>query len=231
MKRRLNILCIIVLLLMGWSVLEMGYYMMVGATTGFKAGWEYAKQQAEDPQAPPTPEMEVIGQLHHMEHVHLHPRTFDMEQWLADSVYNAKTGRYVPAMYAELMVSVPREESTAMQAAGSLLGLLKLAASIWAIVLFIRWVVAVNRADIFTWRNVRRLRLMGVLMLVSCAATWLMEYLTLHDLEQAFALPGYELSLAGTVSLSVLLLGLCSLIVAEVFAIGLRMKEEQDLTI
>jgi len=27
------------------------------------------------------------------------------------------------------------------------------------------------------------------------------------------------------------LLGLCSLIVAEVFAIGLRMKEEQDLTI
>ena len=231
MKRRLNILCIIVLLLMGWSVLEMGYYMAVSATTGFKAGWEYAKQQAEDPQAPPTPEMEVIGQLQYMEHVHLHPRTFDMEHWLADSVYNAKTQQYVPAMYAELMVSVPREESTAMQAAGTLLGLLKLAASIWAIVLFIRWVVAVNRADIFTWRNVRRLRLMGVLMLVSCAATWLMEYLTLHDLEQAFALPGYELSLAGTVSLSVLLLGLCSLIVAEVFAIGLRMKEEQDLTI
>ena len=231
MKKRLNILCAVVLLLMGWSVLEMGYYMMVGATTGFKAGWEYAKQQKENPQAAKTPAMETIGQLQYMEHVHLSPRTFDMEHWLADSVYNAKTQQYVPAMYAELMVSVPREESAAMQAAGTLLGLLKLAASIWAIVLFIRWVVAVNRADIFTWRNVRRLRLMGVLMLVSCAATWLMEYLMLHDLEQAFALPGYELSLAGTVSLSVLLLGLCSLIVAEVFAIGLRMKEEQDLTI
>ena len=231
MKKRLNILCLIVLVLMGWSVLETGYYMVVGASTGFKAGWEYAKQQKENPQAAKTPEMETIDQLQYMEHVHLSPKTFDMEHWLADSVYNAKTRQYVPAMYAELMVSVPREESTAMQAAGSLLGLLKLATSIWAIVLFIRWVVAVNRADIFTWRNVRRLRLMGVLMLVSCAATWLMEYLMLHDLEQAFALPGYELSLAGTVSLSVLLLGLCSLIVAEVFAIGLRMKEEQDLTI
>lgn len=231
MKRRLNILCAVVLLLMGWSVLEMGYYMMVGATTGFKAGWEYAKQQKENPQAAKTPAMETIGQLQYMEHVHLSPRTFDMEHWLADSVYNAKTQQYVPAMYAELMVSVPREESTAMQAAGSLLGLLKLAASIWAIVLFIRWVVAVNRSDIFTWHNVRRLRRMGVLLLASCALTWLLEYLTVHALRQVFALPGYELTLAGSVSLSVLLLGLCSLIVAEVFAIGLRMKEEQDLTI
>ena len=221
MKRRLNILCIIVLLLMGWSVLEMGYYMAVSATTGFKAGWEYAKQQ----------EMEVIGQLQYMEHVHLHPRTFDMEHWLADSVYNAKTGQYVPAMYAELMVSVPREEDSAMQTAGLLLGLLKLAVGIWAIVLFIRWVVAVNRSDIFTWHNVRRLRRMGVLLLASCALTWLLEYLTVHALQQVFALPGYELTLAGSVSLPVLLLGLCSLIVAEVFAIGLRMKEEQELTI
>lgn len=231
MKKRLNILCAVVLLLMGWSVLEMGYYMMVGATTGFKAGWEYAKQQKENPQAAKTPAMETIGQLQYMEHVHLSPLNFDMEHWLADSVYNAKTQQYVPAMYAELMVSVPREESTAMRAAGSLLGLLKLAAGIWAIVLFIRWVVAVNRSDIFTWHNVRRLRRMGVLLLASCALTWLLEYLTVHALRQVFALPGYELTLAGSVSLSVLLLGLCSLIVAEVFAIGLRMKEEQDLTI
>ena len=56
-------------------------------------------------------------------------------------------------------------------------------------------------------------------------------YLTVHSVEQVFTLPGYELTLSGTVPLSVLLLGLCSLIVAEVFAIGLRMKEEQDLTI
>ena len=118
-----------------------------------------------------------------------------------------------------------------MQTAGLLLGLLKLAVGIWAIVLFIRWVVAVNRSDIFTWHNVRRLRRMGVLLLASCALTWLLEYLTVHALRQVFALPGYELTLAGSVSLSVLLLGLCSLIVAEVFAIGLRMKEEQDLTI
>lgn len=231
MKKRLNILCLIVLVLMGWSVLETGYYMVVGASTGFKAGWEYAKQQKENPQAAKTPEMETIDQLQYMAHVHLSPKTFDMEHWLADSVYNAKTRQYVPAMYAELMVSVPRTESTAMQIANTLLGLLKLAVSIWAIVLFIKWVVAVNRSDIFTWHNVRRLRRMGVLMLVSCAATWLVEYLTVHSVEQVFALPGYELSLAGTVPLSVLLLGLCSLIVAEVFAIGLRMKEEQDLTI
>lgn len=230
MKKRLNILCAVVLLLMGWSVLETGYYMVIGVTTGFKAGWEYAKQQEENPQAAKTPEMETIGQLQYMEHVRLSPLTLDMEHWLADSVYNAKTQQYVPAMYAELMVSVPREESAAMKAITSLLGLLALVVSIWALVLFIKWVVAVNRSDIFNWRNVRRLRLMGILLLANCGLSWLVDYFTKVELEQVFALSGYELT-AGSMSLSVLLLGLCSLIVAEVFAIGLKMKEEQDLTI
>lgn len=231
MKKRLNILCAIVLLVLGWSVIETGYYFVLGAAKGAKAGYEYAKQMDENPQAASRSE---VDRLQGITNIHVLPRAFkefDMEGWMADSVLNAKTGRYVPAMYAELMVSVPREEDSAMQTAGLLLGLLKLAVGIWAIVLFIRWVVAVNRSDIFTWHNVRRLRRMGVLLLASCALTWLLEYLTVHALRQVFALPGYELTLAGSVSLSVLLLGLCSLIVAEVFAIGLRMKEEQDLTI
>ena len=50
-------------------------------------------------------------------------------------------------------------------------------------------------------------------------------------IDTVFSLHGYELSLSELVSTTTLVLGLCSLIVGEVFAIGLKMKEEQDLTI
>ena len=34
MKKRLNLLCAIVLLVLGWSVVVTGYYMVVGAAKG-----------------------------------------------------------------------------------------------------------------------------------------------------------------------------------------------------
>ena len=40
MKRRLNILCIIVVLVLGYSVLETGYYFIVGVKAGVEAGTE-----------------------------------------------------------------------------------------------------------------------------------------------------------------------------------------------
>ena len=42
MKRRLNILCIIVVLVLGYSVLETGYYFIVGVKAGVEAGTENA---------------------------------------------------------------------------------------------------------------------------------------------------------------------------------------------
>ena len=42
MKRRLNILCIIVVLVLGYSVLETGYYFIVGVKAGVEAGAENA---------------------------------------------------------------------------------------------------------------------------------------------------------------------------------------------
>lgn len=58
-----------------------------------------------------------------------------------------------------------------------------------------------------------------------------MKYLTYRPLSEAFAVDGYELSLSAAIDITLLVLGLCALIVGEVFAIGLKMKEEQELTI
>ena len=58
-----------------------------------------------------------------------------------------------------------------------------------------------------------------------------MAYSNMASVSKVFSIPGYDLSLVDLVSITTLVLGLCSLIVGEVFAIGLKMKEEQDLTI
>ena len=45
MKRRLNILCAIVLLVMGWSVGVSVYYMGLGMTKGVQMGMDAAREK------------------------------------------------------------------------------------------------------------------------------------------------------------------------------------------
>jgi hypothetical protein len=104
-------------------------------------------------------------------------------------------------------------------------------AGIWAIVLFIRLIVAINKSDIFSWKNVRRLRRLGTLLLASFAFQLFSTLLNLHYLEKVFAMEGYSISYTDMVSAEPLLFGLSALIVAEIFAIGLRLQEEQELTV
>lgn len=61
--------------------------------------------------------------------------------------------------------------------------------------------------------------------------TFLLAFLSFHNVEKVFSVTGYSLSMADMVHITSLVLGISALIVAEVFAIGLKMKEEQELTI
>lgn len=228
MKRRLNLLCAIVLLVLGWSVVETGYYLARGAGEGFRQGWNYAEAEAKAKETG-TPIPEDLREMQHTQYITLLPPIFS--DWdgklLPDSVYNERTGSYIPAAYASLCVSVESGSPWTR----SLLGILILTVNIWALVLFIRLVVSINRSDIFTWRNVRRLRRLGVLLVVAFACSWLSAWIELQAVRQALTIPHYELTMTDTMDRISLLLGLCALIVGEVFAIGLRMKEEQELTI
>lgn len=231
MKRRLNLFCAIVLVIMSWSLVETGYYLALGAYMGARAGWNYSKAKQEgnlgerqEKELSQYTNLKVISTLPHI----LQGKS---EQLLQDSVYNARTGRYIPASYATLMVSVNTEQSRAGSIINPLLSLLATVAGVWALVLFIKLIVSINKSDIFNWRNVRRLRWLGILLLVSFASRLLLEWMTLQAIRRALEIPGYDLTLTDAVRGSTLLLGLCALIVGEVFAIGLKMKEEQDLTI
>lgn len=49
MKRRLNILCLVVMLVLSYSVLEQGYYIFLGAKMGAQTGLELGLQGTDEP--------------------------------------------------------------------------------------------------------------------------------------------------------------------------------------
>ena len=148
-----------------------------------------------------------------------------------DSVYNEKSGKYVPVSFSSMMLSVDTKSTASEQVAFSLLNLVHIGVCIWAIILFIRLVISINKSDIFNWKNVRRLRFLGAALIVGFCTAFLPAYLTYRSVGEVFSVRGYELDLSDMVNTTTLVLGISTLIVAEVFAIGLKMKEEQDLTI
>lgn len=220
MKRRLNILCVLVILTLSYSVIEMGYYLFIG----FRVGYESVSEE-------PT-HLGNVDEVKNMKTIHLIPDGISMEggELLRDSIYNEKSGTYVPAAYAALAISVVAESLWSNFWVG-VLAIIQLICLLKATFFFVRLVVAINRSQIFCWENVKRLRRLGFLLLVSFGCSLLSEYLNLQVIQEVFALPGYTISLREAVSITIPVLGLCALIVAEVFAIGLKMKEEQDLTI
>lgn len=226
MKRRLNILCALVLLVLGYSVVETAYYMGIGVKAGVKASQEIMESGDKET-------VENLRQLSGMEYVGLIPRSLNqgIKKLLSDSIYNEKSGEYVPVMYSSMAVSVRTNRSWASSVASGMLGLLTFVAIIWAIVLFFKLIVAVNRSRIFNWQNVRRLRRLGLLLVAGFGCSLLSSYLSIYNLREALVLQNYDLSISDLVSTTILVIGLTALIVAEVFAIGLKLQEEQDLTI
>lgn len=222
MKRRLNILCLVVMLVLSYSVLEQGYYIFLGARMGAQTGMELDKRGND---------LSAYKELANLKNVELIPSAMNPVEFFRDSVYNEKGKNYVPAVYTSLMISVDAHDSLGKTVVTYLLVYLHLGFSLWALVLFIRLIISINKSDIFNWRNVRRLRRLGLALVVSFCCAFASAYLNFVGVDAVFSLEGYELTTSELASTITLVLGLCSLIVAEVFAIGLKMKEEQDLTV
>ena len=208
MKRRLNILCLVVMLVLSYSVLEQGYYIFLGAKMGAQTGLELGKKGSD---------IAAYKELMNLKVVNLIPSSMESFDFFRDSVYNEKSRSYVPAAYSSLMVSVDSHDSVGKVVAKYLLIYLHLGFSLWAVVLFIRLIISINKSDIFNWRNVRRLRRLGMALVVSFCCTFASSYLDFIGIDTVFSLHGYELSLSELVSTTTLVLGLCSLIVGEVF--------------
>jgi hypothetical protein len=116
-------------------------------------------------------------ELMNLKVVNLIPSSMESFDFFRDSVYNEKSRSYVPAAYSSLMVSVDSHDSVGKVVAKYLLIYLHLGFSLWAVVLFIRLIISINKSDIFNWRNVRRLRRLGMALVVSFCCTFASSYL------------------------------------------------------
>lgn len=100
---------------------------------------------------------------------------------------------------------------------------------LYGIYCLIRLVIAVLRGSVFTRKNVRRMRIFVYSTLLFAALFEVMSYVFYLNVATYVDIPGYEVVYGGLKYpwLPYLLLALFT----EIFAIGVKLKEEQDLTI
>ena len=151
-----------------------------------------------------------------------------------DSLYNEKTGKWMPTYAKEVKVYVKKDEIEYPYVDNFVVKILfviiALTGSYLIIVNFIKLLISVNKSVIFDWINVRRLRKIGtglILCFISDAINSIYEsVLALGTIK----LSSYSIIME-TFSENLLIEGMIAFIIAEIFAVGLRLKEEQDLTI
>lgn len=218
MKRRLNIFCVLMFMVLGYSLYMSFYQFGSGVITGVDlAEWEKAKLK-ENKKSLFQSDFRMVDVI---------PLA---AMWHPDSVLNAKTGEQVPAMYSQLVVRVHKDMNYANVIVNLISSLTNILVLVTAVVMFILLILNINRSRIFEWKNVRLLRWLGVLFTLSFVCELLPQMMNYSGLKELFALNNYMISPL-EVKVTNLLLGISCLIVAEIFAIGLRLKEEQDLTI
>ena len=103
---------------------------------------------------------------------------------------------------------------------GFLFGIAVILAAIVSFVCFLRFILNVNQNSVLTGENVNLLRLTGVGLLI---ITVFVLSSTLWE--------GENFAVAFDETIGLMIFSVFNLIVAEAFAIGLKLKEEQDLTI
>lgn len=214
-KKRLNGITILLVVAFGlrlYSIMGEEWYDF---KLSFKEGYESARRD--------------YRQETHSLYLRLLP---DGNTEMPDSVYNKKTESWIPARMSEAVVTVPDHRIFLWETILMIpLVLILIPVSIFGFVQFFKLINAVNKSIIFDWANVRRLRIIGVAYIIAFVIHFCVEALGDRAASLLVEIPGYRLVTSDLFEAGSLLLGLAAFLIAEIFAVGLRLKEEQDLTI
>ena len=91
---------------------------------------------------------------------------------------------------------------------------------IYAFACYVRFILNVNHGEVFTWTNVDLLKTVGWCIVVTTTVMC-----------TSMSFDNIDLLDTWSDAISIITDGIFILIMAEVFSIGLKLKEEQDLTI
>ena len=216
MKKRLNLIClgVVISILISMSfVFNMFYY-------GFKAGvdaYEQGKAGVE--------KLDVTYKL-------IGTMPTDVIANETTTAINTKDGSSVSILPFISMIGIPNEKAGATDSIFlSLLDWVVTICLIYAIVQFAKMIRNIHRNIIFDWANVKRLRRLGISLILSFCCSTAIIAINNYLVSQVISLKDSSFSISFQLSDPTLLIGFTALLFAEIFAIGLKMKEENDLTI
>lgn len=146
---------------------------------------------------------------------------------LRDSLFNTKMGCNVPytITQVETYADVPGWVMLIMPFA-----FIACLCYLFGFYCLIRLLISVSRRDVFTGENVFRLRVFAYSQAAAMGLIWLYEWVHNYFAVQQLQLLGYEV-MSGTTFYVEWMLLMLFVLFAEIFAVGVKIKEEQDLTI
>lgn len=146
---------------------------------------------------------------------------------LTDSAYNEKENATVPYVVKEVKTAIEMPPYMNILMVAIAVPMMVLIG--FMLVSFVKMIASVLKRDIFNRNNVRRIRIFSYGLLASYILMEMYEYLSYNIAANQLVVEGYTIrGYFETTSLSDLLI---LILFAEIFSMGVRIKEEQDLTI
>lgn len=215
MKKKLNLFCALIFVAIVCDLLAMSNV----AFTGFAAGMKHGMERR------------AVNETTPGNYCYVSLLPVEINDANAVTVTSKGGGKGQEAWPTQLIVPMNERMGTAAAMFKLLYTLAVGLAGVAALVAFIIFVRNINKSKIFIHRNITLLRVVGWCLVAvgvidtadSCYDTFLAT--------QAFNLDGYVVDYSSTANITSVIFGLFSLVMAEAFAIGLKMKEEQELTI
>lgn len=153
----------------------------------------------------------------------------------ADSLTNIRSGEMLPVRYEEMETGFValdvRQAPFGMRAAGCLCGVALFGCLVYSMRQARCFLTNVRRRQVFIFGNVRLLRRLGWALTATWLFSFLFAYIDYRVISSLVDFENYRPSFNGISSVLYLVAGIFALLGAEIFNIGLKLQEEQDLTI
>ena len=220
MKRKFNIYCILMLVAMVVG-LTVDFSLKAGSVMSVLKEVDQYTNEASAANADRVPYLIALD---------LQPTG---SEYIDHHIIDRKTGKSLPAKLASAMVKCDGTQKKPMTLLflTDVCSLISIASIVVLWVYFIQLVLAVNRGMVFDRSVEHRLRMIGLTLLILYMSGW-GTALGYYEVEKIVTdIEGYRVVIANYPSLMDLLSGLGMLMIAQIFGIGRKMKEEQELTI
>jgi hypothetical protein len=222
MKTKMNFFCMVIFLLVAYSVYDSCATFIEGVVLGV----ETAERKTTG-----SEKLQDNG-LAVMQTINLMPKSktfFESTTKLKNSI-SGKEVKVVPMGDVAVCGNIIKDGDM-IQIVGGIVSMVDVACIITLVVIFVLMMIRFNNNEIFSWSNVRAFRYIGFLVIFITLINAMYNAMATNIVLDAFSPEGYTVKYLPDDFTGDMVEGLLALIMAEAFAIGLKLKEEQELTI